>query len=116
VDEVQARADARLGLVVAAACAVAHGALVVLPYYVTDQWLPSGIDAVWALGAMLTVVLGPVAAGLAGYASFMALWLHGDALTPASRRLHLITLLLVAVLFVAIGSAWGTHVASWWLD
>ena len=116
VQDSRATADARLGLGVAAACVLAFGAFVVLPVYVADLRLPAGLDSVWALCGMLAMVLAPVAAGLAAYASLRALWVGGDALTAAARRLHLVTLLLVAALFLVLVSAWGSGVVSWWQD
>ena len=112
----EADADARLVFGIAMASALAIGAFVVVPYAVTDLWLPAGLDAVVALGGVLTLVLGPVAAGLSAYASFLALWVKGDDLPTSARRLHLLTLLVAAALFLGLVSAWGSGVMSWWLD
>lgn len=75
-----------------------------------------GVDAVWGMGGLLTIVLGPVVAGLCGYVSLAALWMHGGVLSALSRRLHLLTLLLVAAVWLGLVSAWGSDVVSWWLD
>ena len=116
VRDTRATSDARLGLGVAAACVIWFGVFAVLPVLAPDLPLPTGLDAVWALGGMLALVLAPVAAGLAAYASVRALWLGGDALTPGPRRLHLLTLALVAALFLVLVSAWGSGIVSWWQD
>ena len=44
------------------------------PYFAGDAWLVSGLDVLWGLGELFVVLLGPVAAGLAGGASLVALW------------------------------------------
>lgn len=116
VQRTRATADARLGFGVAVSCVVAYAGFVVLPYYANDPWAPLGAEGVWALGGMVTLVLGPVAAGLSGYASLAALWSTGDTLPTTSRRLHLGTLLVVATVFLGLFSAWGADVVSWWLD
>ncbi len=89
---------------------------VVVPSSVAGFALPPGVDAVWGMGGLLTIVLGPVVAGLCGYVSFAALWMHGDVLSAPSRRLHLVTLLLVAAVWLGLVSRWGSDVVSWWLD
>ena len=108
--------DARLTAGVSAACLAAFAVFVVVPSSVPVFALPPGVDAVWAMGGLLTIVLGPVVAGLCGYVSFTALWLHGGALPARSRRLHLVTLLLVAAVWLGLVSSWGSDVVSWWLD
>jgi hypothetical protein len=108
--------DARMTAGVAAACVAAFAVFVVLPASVTAFALPPGLDAVWALGGLLTIVLGPVVAGLCGFVSLGALWLHGDVVSTAARRLHLVTLLLVAAVWIGFVSTWGSGVVSWWLD
>jgi hypothetical protein len=95
---------------------VAFAVFVVGPSSGTGLALPPGLDGVWAMGGLLTIVLGPVVAGLCGYVSFAALWLHGGVLPAGSRRLHLITLLLVAAVWLGLVSSWGSEVVSWWLD
>jgi len=97
------------------ACSLAFGVFVMLPYYFGDSWVPAGIGALWMLGMVFSIVLAPVAAGLAGYASFIALWLHGGALPTSSRRAYLIAL-LVAVTFLAIFTTWGSETLSDWGD
>ena len=101
---------------VSAACLAAFAVFVVVPSSVAVFALPPGVDAVWATGGLLTIVLGPVVAGLCGYVSFTALWLNGGALPARSRRLHLVTLLLVAAVWLGLVSSWGSDVVSWWLD
>lgn len=95
--------DARLALVVAAGCVVALAAFVVAPAF----------GVLGALGAVATVFLAPVAAGLAGYASFVALWRHAERMTSGSRHLHLLTLLVVAAFFVALTVAWQSGTLAW---
>lgn len=114
--DARATSDARLACCVAAAALVAFTSLVALPVHVTDLRLPSGVDAVWLLAGQLTLLLGPVVAGLAAYASVVALWSRGDALPASARRLHLVTLLVAAALFAGLVSTWGTDVVSWWTD
>jgi hypothetical protein len=112
----EAEADARLAFSIATASALAMGVFVVVPSVVTDLRLPAGIDALWALAGLLTMVLGPVAAGLSGYASLVALWTRGDVLPASARHLHLLTLVVAAALFCGLVSVWGSGVVSWWLD
>lgn len=38
------------------------------------------------------------------------------ALSTRTRRLHLVTLLLVAVVWLGYVSPWGSDVMAWWLD
>ena len=109
-------ATARLTAGVSAACLAAFAVFVVVPTSVAVFALPPGVDAVWAMGGLLTIVLGPVVAGLCGYVSFAALWLHGGGLPVGPRRLHLVTLLLVAAVWLGLVSSWGSDVVSWWLD
>lgn len=116
VQDARATSDARLACCVAAAALVAFTSLVALPVHVTDLRLPPGVDALWVVGGQLTLVLGPVAAGLAAYASLAALWSRRYALPASARRLHLLTLLATGVLFVGLVSTWGTDVVSWWTD
>ena len=108
--------DAQLTAGVSAACLAAFAVFVVAPSSVAVFALPPGVDSVWAMGGLLTIVVGPVVAGLCGYVSLAALWLHGDALPARSRRLHLVTLLLVAAVWLGLVSSWGSEVVSWWLD
>ena len=100
----------------AAACLAAFAVFVVVPSAVDGFAPPPGVDAVWAMGGLLTIVLGPVVAGLCGYVSFAALWMDGGVLSALSRRLHLVTLLLVAAVWLGLVSTWGSDVVSWWLD
>jgi hypothetical protein len=108
--------DARLTVGVAAACVAAFLVFVVVPYRVVGFEPPAGVDALWAVGGLLTIVLGPVAAGLAGFVSLAALWTQRDAPSATTRRLHVVTLLLVAVVWVALLSDGGSAMVAWWLD
>ena len=56
---------------------------------------------------LVSLVIGPVAAGLAGWASVVALWTRGGVLPARTRRLHLATLLLVAFLFTVTAGGLG---------
>jgi hypothetical protein len=111
-----AASDARLACGVAAGCAVALGAFVLLPYAVGEEWLPSGLGLLWMLGGVAVVLLGPVAAGLAGWSSLVTLWVRGDPLTASARRTHLVTLLLVAAYAVGLFAAWAGGVLAWFSD
>ena len=108
--------DARITVEVAAACVAAFAVFVVVPSLVAGFAPPAGFDSVWATGGLLTIVLGPVVSGLCGYVSLAALWMRGDVLSTPSRRLHLVTLLLVAALWLGLVSSWGSGVVSWWSD
>ena len=103
----RAAADARLALGVAAASAAGLGLFVLLPLAAGAEWPPPGLDLVWLLGSLATVFLGPLAAGLAGWASLVALWTHGAVLPTRVRRLHLVTLVVVAAYAAALAAAWG---------
>jgi hypothetical protein len=116
VDTRRAAGDARLGFALTTGSAVAFATLVLLPFYATGLSLPAAADLVGALGGLFAVLLGPVVAGLCAYASFAALWSHGDALPASSRHLHLLTLLVTAIFLLALVSPWGTAAVSWWLD
>jgi hypothetical protein len=116
LDRRQTRTDARLGFALAATCVVAFAMFVVLPYRLGGATLPSVAGVVWFLGGAFAVFLGPVVAGLCGYASFMALWTRGASVSERSRRLHLLTLLLVAALLVGLVSPAGSDAVAWWLD
>ena len=108
--------DARLTVGVAAACVAALVVFVVVPSSVTGFALPPGVDAVWVVGGLLTIFLGPAAAGICGCVSIAALWTRGDVMSARTRRLHLVTLLLVAVVWLGYVSSWGSNVMAWWLD
>jgi hypothetical protein len=112
----QDASDARLSAGVAAGCATALGAFVLLPYFTGAEWLVSGFDVLWGLGGVAVVLLGPVAAGLAAWSSLVALWVRGDVLTTSVRRTHLVTLLLVAAYAAGLAAAWSTDVLSWLSD
>ena len=79
VEEDAPAGDARLTAGVSAACC-RFVAFVVVPSSVAAFALPPGVDAVWAMCGLLTIVLCPVVAGLCGYVSFTALWIHGGVL------------------------------------
>lgn len=108
-------AEARIVLGIVVACTVGFGVFVMLPYYAGDSWVPVGIGPLWMLGMIFSIVLAPVAAGLAGYASFVALWLRGDTLATSSRRMYLISL-LVALSFLALFATWGGQALQGWAD
>jgi len=109
------RSDARLALSTVAASVVGFAVLVVLPYAVNDFAPPAGLDILWSLGGPLALVLAPIAAGLAGFASGVALWRHGD-LHDTTRRLHLVVLVAVATFAVFLASHPGQSAISWWQD
>ena len=111
-----ARSDARLSVGVAAGCAVGLVTFVLLPYAAGADRLPSGVDVLWGLGGVAIVLLGPVAAGLAGWSSLVALWVRGDVLTTSVRRTHLVTLLLVGAYAAGLAVAWSTGVLAWFSD
>ena len=110
VRDEEAASDARLAFGVAAACATGLSAFVLLPFTAGEDWLPPGLDLLWMLAGVLVVVLGPLAAGLAGWASLVALWSRGDVLPTRARRLHLLTLLLVATYAVGLAASWSAGV------
>ena len=89
--------------------------LVVLPYAVPDFAPPAGFDVLWSIGGALALVLAPLAAGLAGLASLVALWLRED-LDPRTRRLHLVVLAAVATFAVFLVSRPGQSAIGWWQD
>lgn len=109
------RSEARRALVAVATAVVAFAVLVVLPYAVDDFSPPAGIEVLWSLGGPLTLVLAPLAAGFAGFASWVALWRRGD-LGDAARRLHLVVLVTVASFAVFLTSQPGQSVIGWWQD
>jgi len=111
-----ATSDARLAVGVAAGCATGLVAFVLLPHAVGVESLPAGLDALWLVGAVAMVLLAPVATGLAGWSSLVALWVRGDVLTTRVRRTHLVTLLLVAAYAAGMGSAWSAGLMSWLTD
>jgi hypothetical protein len=110
-----ARSDARLAFGVASASAVAFILFVVAPFYAPSLWQLPG-EELWLLGALTGIFLAPVAAGLAAWASFVALWSHGDALPGSSRRLHLSTLAVAAALLLTLVSPWGFELTAWLRD
>jgi hypothetical protein len=115
VGDHEGRSDARLALSVVAVAVVGFAVLVVLPYTVNDFTPPGGLDWLWRLGGPLASVLAPFAAGLAGFASWVALWRRGD-LDETTRRLHLVVLVAVATFAVFLASDAGQSAISWWQD
>ncbi len=108
-----ATTDARLGLGAAAGVPAAFLVLAGLPYAVEDFTPGVGLDAVWGLGAMFVILLGPVVSGLAGLASLWSLWEQRGA-PLRDHRVHLLTLLAVAAFAAVYVSAWGGAVIDWW--
>jgi len=116
VREEQAASDARLAFGVAAACATGLPTFVFLPFIAGEEWLPPGVDVLWMLAGVLVVVLGPLAAGLAGWTSLVTWWARGDVLATRVRRLHLLTLLLVATYAVGLAASWSAGVFVWFSE
>ncbi|MBA2952585.1 hypothetical protein GON03_21425 [Nocardioides sp. MAH-18] len=108
--------DAQLTVGVVVATDVALVLFVLLPERNPDLPLPAGLDALWMLGAVATVFLGPVAAGLAAYAGASALVLHGRTLGASERRSSLLTLALAAVFLIGLALAWGADGLVWFGD
>jgi hypothetical protein len=96
---VEAESDARLACGVAIACVIAQVVLLLAPVG-RDLGLPVGIDALWLIGGLLTVLLMPVVAGLAAFTGVRAFLVHGRRLPARVQRLHVVTLSLVIGLFV----------------
>jgi hypothetical protein len=90
-------------------------ALVVLPWAVDDFAPPAGLDLLWGLGGSLALVLAPTAAGLAGFASCVALWRDRD-LDETTRRLHLVVLVAVVMFGMFLTSHAGQSAIGWWQD
>lgn len=109
------RSDARLAFGTVTAAVVAFAVLVVLPYAVNDFAPPAGLDILWSLGGPLVLVLAPWVAGVAGVASWLALWRRGD-LDQATRRLHLVVLVAVAAFALFLVSHSGQSAIRWWQD
>ncbi|QIG43690.1 hypothetical protein G5V58_13795 [Nocardioides anomalus] len=97
--------DTRLAAGVAAACLLGLVAFV-LPLGAGWDHLPS----VWLVAADAVVLLGPVAAGLAGCASLGALR------RPETVRPAAVTLTLVAAYAVGLGAVWATGGLAWFAD
>jgi hypothetical protein len=112
----QQASDARLALGLAAVGALSFPLFVLWPHAAGDSWQPLGVDQLWALGMLASVVIGPVVAGLAGWASLVALWTSGAALPAGTRRLHLATLVLVAALFTTLLVAKDAGALAWLSD
>jgi hypothetical protein len=111
----EAHSDARLACGVAVTCVVAQAVLLVAPVGV-DVGLPMGVDALWLLVGVLAVLLMPVVAGLAAFTSVRAFLVHGRRLPAQTRRLHLVTVGLVALLFVSRASGWAGPALGLWAD
>ena len=114
-DDHAGRSDARLALSTVTVAILGFAVLVVLPYAVDDFAPPAGLDSLWSLGGPLALVLGPTAAGLAGFASCVALLRRGD-LNERTRRLHLVVVVAVAAFAVFLASHAGQSVIGWWQD
>jgi len=108
--------DARLSLGLATVCALSFPVFVLWPYSAGDSWQPPGVDQLWVLGMVFSVLICPVVAGLAGWASLVALWTRGAVLPARTRWLHLATLLLVAALFTSLLIARDAGVMAWLSD
>jgi hypothetical protein len=109
----EAQSDAQLACVVALACVVTQGVFLVAPVG-TDLGLPVGVDALWLLVGVLTVLVMPVVAGLAAFTGVRAFLVHGRHLPARTRHLHLATLAMVTVLFVWRASGWaGAALVPW---
>jgi hypothetical protein len=103
----RATADACLASGITLVCAIASSAFVLWPDHVGELLSDVGAEALVPLGLVFSVVLGPVAAGLAGIASCVALWRDRDALPASARRLYLLTIVvapLVLVLLLTVGA------------
>jgi hypothetical protein len=110
-----ARSDARLGLGAVVAAAAGFVLFVLLPYGTGTFDPPAGLDILWRVGGPLNLVLAPVAAGCAGVRSSWVLWAHRD-LDDATRRTHLIVLVLVVAFIALLASPPGRAAAAWWQD
>jgi hypothetical protein len=108
----RANADARLATGSALVCALAFGVFVAWPQLSRTLLAPLGAGDVVLVGFVLTVVLGPVAAGLSASASFVALWRDGGALPTTARRLHLVTVVIAPVLLVLLLTLGAPELAS----
>jgi hypothetical protein len=110
-----ARSDVRLATGTAVGAVAAFLLLVVLPSAVTTFTPPPGLEVVWALGGPLTLVLAPVAAGVAGLTSLLALWRSGP-LDITTRRLHVVVVVTVAGFAAFLVSGPGQAAIGWWQD
>jgi hypothetical protein len=99
-------ADARVCAGVAAACLLGLVAFV-LP--LGAGW--DGMPSVWLVLADAVVLLGPVAAGLAGWASLGAL-----ADRSGGLRLPVVTLALVAAYAAGLAAVWSAGGLAWMAD
>ena len=85
---------------------------VLWPYSAGDSWQPPGVDQLWVLGMLFSVLICPVSRG----------WPVGPAwsrsgraavLPARTRWLHLATLVLVAALFTSLLIARDAGVMAW---
>lgn len=106
--------DAVLGCVVAVACGLAFLVFVALPVHLADLEVPAALEGLWFVGLLVGAFLGPVATGLAAFASGSALLHRGPALPRRARRLHVSTLVVSAALLVAYVASAGA--LRTWLD
>jgi hypothetical protein len=109
------RSDARLAVSTVGTAVVGFVMLVLVPYAVTDFAPPAGLDVLWGVGGPLALVLAPIAAALAGTASWVALWRRGD-LDDTTRRLHLMAIVTAATFGAFLVSHRGQAVLTWWQD
>jgi hypothetical protein len=100
----EAHADARSALAVAAGCVLVEGLLALVPVG-TEIGLPMGVDLLWLLVGVLTVVAMPLAAALAAFTVVRAHLVHGPRLPRVTLRLHTVTGVLVVVFFAWRASA-----------
>lgn len=110
----QAEHDAVLGGAVALGCSLAFFVFVALPVHADTLQIPAALDGVWFAGFLVGAFLGPVAAGLAAFASGSALWARGPSLTQRTRRLHVGTIAVSVVLLVAYVAS--SAALRTWLD
>ncbi|SDP10327.1 hypothetical protein SAMN04489867_1424 [Pedococcus dokdonensis] len=95
---VEAQADARAALAVAAACVAVEAFLVLVPVG-TELSLPVGVDLLWLLIGVVTVLALPLAAALAAFTSVRAVLVHGSDLPHGTARLHAATVVLAVAFF-----------------
>ena len=107
-------ADARLALATAVGCALSYVVFVALPLSVDGVAVPEVVHGLWAVGVAVAMYLSPVAAGLAAYASLAAVVTRGRTMAPSTRRLHLVTVGVVAAHLALCVATLGA--AQLWLD
>ncbi|MFW5474883.1 hypothetical protein ACOCJ5_16350 [Knoellia sp. CPCC 206450] len=110
----QAEHDAVLGCAVAVTCGLAFLIFVAVPVRVGALEVPVALEWLWHVGFLVGAFLGPVGAGLAAYASGVALWTGGPDLTRRARWLHRSTVTMSVVLLVAYVA--NASALRLWLD